>query len=123
MRVQRTADQFLGDILEWSGRVAKHLHNVTLEEFLESDLLQDAVTKCIENIGEAAIHATRLDPSLTDKYPDFQAGYAYSARNAVSHGCFNIDNDIVWFTASNSVPQMARVVRRILNDRAKGQAK
>jgi uncharacterized protein with HEPN domain len=46
-----------------------------------------------------------------------------AVRAIIAHGYFDVDFDIVWDTTQKSVPVMASVVRRILNDRAKGEKK
>ena len=121
MKAVRTAEEFLQDILTWADHIAAHLNGVDYEEFQESLLLQHAVTKCVENIGEAAMRAARLDPFLRTGHPDFKVDMAYRARNVAAHGYFDVDFDVVWDTAQYSVPEMAHVVRRILSDRAKGR--
>ncbi len=121
MKSVRTADEFLQDILDWAEHIASHLSGVDYEGFQESMLLQHAITKCVENIGEAAMRAARLDATLRTGNPDFKVDKAYRARNVVAHGYFDVDFDIVWDTARYSVPEMALVVRRILSERGKGR--
>ena len=117
MKVKRSADEFLNDIVVWSARALSHIEGMTQPEFLESNLVQDACAKCIENIGEAASRAIKLDPQLRKEHPHLDTDIAYQTRNALAHGYHDINYDILWDTVTIYAPRFAKEVTVILAQR------
>ena len=78
---------------------------------------QDAISRCIEAIGEAAIRVTKLDPTIKSDFPDFEADQAYAARNVLSHDYFKVDPEVLWATVQQSVPKIVAQATRILEQR------
>jgi uncharacterized protein with HEPN domain len=113
----RTADQFLQDVVDWGERAKRHIFNLTREQFLNEEKTQDAVSRCIEAIGEAANRATRLDPTIAADFPEFEAEKAYAARNVLSHDYFKVDPKVLWTTVQDSVPRIVSEANRILSQR------
>lgn len=113
----RDADAFLQDIVDWGARAQRHLHEATESGFLTNLLLQDAVTKCIEAIGEAAICATKADPDILARHPEFDFRAAYAMRNALSHGYYTIKPEILWTTVQDSLPAFMHVAMEVLQSR------
>lgn len=64
---------YLHHILDAIGRIKKYVQGVSEERFLASDLLQDAVVRQLEVIGEAARNvSSELSPSRGDSLePDY----------------------------------------------------
>jgi uncharacterized protein with HEPN domain len=114
----RTADQFLQDIVQWGERALRHVSNMTREQFLSEEKTQDAVSRCIEAIGEAANRAIKSDPAIVLDSPEFEAEKAYAARNVLSHDYFRVDPEILWATVTQSVPKIVAEANRILDRRS-----
>ena len=117
MKVKRSVDEFLNDIVIWSARALSHIKGMTQPEFLESDLVQDACAKCIENIGEAASRAIKLEPALRAEHPHLDTDIAYQTRNALAHGYHEINYDILWDTVTVYAPRFAQEVAVIIAQR------
>ena len=113
-----SADELLLDVVEWGERLAGHVRAVAAEEFLRNALLQDAVCRCLEVIGEAAGRLMALDPGLERRHPDLALARAYGARNRIAHGYSVVDYAIVWTAATDSVPKMVAAARALLGDGA-----
>ena len=64
----------------------RHAASLTRKQFISDEKSQDAVSKCISNVGEAANKALKLDPTIKEQFPEFEAEKAYAARNVISHG-------------------------------------
>jgi uncharacterized protein with HEPN domain len=73
----------------------------------------DAVSRCIEVIGEAASCLLRDFPERT-RHPDLELSAARAMRNRLSHGYFDIDVQVVWDTATVDVPKIVDAARRAL---------
>lgn len=108
---------YLGHILEAIHRVRHYTEDMDEALFLESELVQDAVIRNIEIIGEAARNIERRYPDFSGQHPDVPWEDIYLMRNRVSHGYFSIDLEIVWKTIQSDLPvleQQILVLRRAL---------
>lgn len=117
MKIHRTADDFLQDIVDWGERAARHAASLTREQFMSDEKSQDAVSKCISNVGEAANKALKLDPTIMERFPEFEAEKAYAARNVISHDYFALDAAVLWATVKQAIPKFIADARRIIEVR------
>ena len=82
--------------------------------FLKSELVQDAVIRNIEIIGEAANNIQRVAPLFAARHEDIPWQVMSTMRNRVSHGYDTVDLEIVWKTIRNDLPDLrTQVVRAI----------
>ena len=84
------AKDYLLHMLEATDRVFQYTANVSEEEFSASPMLQDAVIRNIEIIGEAAKNLLQAGPEFAVKYPSIPFALIYGMRNRVSHGYFAV---------------------------------
>jgi uncharacterized protein with HEPN domain len=82
-----------------------------VEAFFESPLVQDAVIRNLEIIGEASRHIDRHAPEFAAAHPELPLASAYEMRNALSHGNFSVDLSVVWSTIRNDLPRLREQVR------------
>ena len=59
--------------------------------FLVNKLVQDAVIRNFEVIGEASNNIERHYPEFVVEHPELPLASAYQMRNAVAHGYFKVD--------------------------------
>jgi uncharacterized protein with HEPN domain len=57
-----------------------------------------------EIVGEAAGRILLEFPSFAAKNPDLSLEAAYGTRNALAHGYFKVDLEIVWRTVERDLP-------------------
>ena len=100
----------------------RHVTSMTREQFMSDEKSQDAVSKCISNVGEAANKAVKLDATIKDKFPEFEAEKAYAARNVISHDYFALDAAVLWATVKQSIPKFVADARRIIEARKKSDS-
>jgi len=108
---RRSADDWLADILLWGERLEVHLRDQTWTAFLANTLLQDAVSKCIEAIGEAAGKLDDLDGELSDRFFGMQLRQARRSRDRLAHGYYHVDLAIIWQTATESIPRLIEAAK------------
>jgi uncharacterized protein with HEPN domain len=118
----RTADQFLQDVVDWGERAIRHASSLSREQFLADEKTQDAVSRCIEAIGEAANRAARLDPSIKSSFPEFEVDRACAARNVLSHDYFRADPSVLWATVTQSIPKFVSDPKHIIEHRKRASA-
>lgn len=102
---QRLPD-YLGHILEAIERIRVYVENVDQNGFKESLMIQDAVIRNLEVIGEASRNIERVHPEFAQAHPEIPFSLANDMRNALAHGYFKVDLDIVWKTVQRSLPKL-----------------
>lgn len=115
LRVQ----EYLGHILEAIKRIGSYTEDLTEVAFLESKMVQDAVIRNFEIIGEAARNIERNIPDFAAKHEDIPWTLIYTMRNRVAHGYFSVDLEIVWKTIHQDLPVLTAQIRALLDDAGK----
>ena len=106
---QRLAD-YLSHILEAIERIEDYVSDMDEMAFLGNKLVQDAVVRNFEIIGEASHNIEKGYPEFAGAHPELPFSSAYQMRNAVAHGYFKVDFEIVWKTIHCELPELhARV--------------
>jgi uncharacterized protein with HEPN domain len=99
---QRLSD-YLGHILEAIERIDRYTEDMDEVQFLQSEMVQDAVIRNFEIIGEASHNIENHFPEYAVAHPELPLAFAYQMRNAVAHGYFKVDQEIVWKTVQNDL--------------------
>lgn len=106
----------LGHIIEAIERIERYTETMAFEDFVESDMGQDAVIRNLEIIGEACRNVERSEPGFAARYPDFPLRAAVEMRNVLAHGYFGVDLDIVWRTIHTNLPELQQQARQIARE-------
>lgn len=64
----------------------------------------------IEIIGVAAQSIRRRYPEFAARHAEIPWGGIYGMRNAIAHGYFSVDLDVVWKTVCEDLPVLAEQV-------------
>jgi len=102
---QRLPD-YLGHILEAIARIQSYVQDVDEHGFLASKIVQDAVIRNLEVIGEASRNIERVHPEFAAAHPEIPLALANDMRNALAHGYFKVDLAIVWKTIQTNLPDL-----------------
>ena len=102
---QRLPD-YLGHILEAIERIQSYVEDVDEVGFLSSKIIQDAVIRNLEVIGEASRNIERVHPEFAAAHPELPLTLANDMRNALAHGYFKVDLEIVWKTIQSNLPDL-----------------
>ena len=79
-------------------RIFRYTEDMDEAAFTRHELVQDAVIRNIELIGEASRNIERADPSFVARHPKIELRNASATRNALSHGYYKVDLETVWNT-------------------------
>ncbi len=107
---QRLPD-YLRHILEAIDRIRNYVKDLDEAGFLASNIVQDAVIRNLEVIGEASRNIERVHAEFAAAHPEIPLTLANDMRNALAHGYFKIDLEIVWKTVHNDLPGLYEQVR------------
>ncbi|BDZ71976.1 HepT-like ribonuclease domain-containing protein [Methanobacterium petrolearium] len=101
---------FLEHILESIELIEDYTSELAKEDFLNSVLLQDAIIRRIEIIGEAI---KNLPEDLKNKYPEVPWRNIAGMRDVVVHEYFGIDLDLTWKVVQSDIPYLKRKILKI----------
>ena len=111
---------YLGHMLEAIARIRGYIGRKRRAGFLASALLQDAVIRNIEIIGEAA---GRLSPEFAARTPDIPWREIAGMRHRLIHGYMRVNLDTVWEVTQRDLPALERDLRALLDSSAPPAAK
>lgn len=113
-RDQQRLQDNLAHIIQATQRIHHYTEDIDEVSFLESELVQDAVIRNIEIIGEASNNIDKYYQDFANLHPELPLVFAYEMRNAVAHGYFKVDLEIVWKTIKNDLPVLEQQTRAVL---------
>jgi uncharacterized protein with HEPN domain len=116
--MRRKIEVCLQDILESCDFVITDTSSVTLSEFSSNRILQDAVIRRFEIIGEAVKH---VPLELRKKYPNATWQDATAFRDVLIHDYPEIVIDEVYHTAIHDLPVFRTQIASVLNDLQKNK--
>lgn len=107
--------EYLRHILEAIERISRYVEDMDEVAFLNDLKTQDAVIRNFEIIGETSRNIGRYHGQFADEHDYLPLNFAYEMRNALAHGYFKVDLQIVWKTIQVSLPQLHQQVRQLLD--------
>jgi uncharacterized protein with HEPN domain len=73
-------------------------------------MIQAAVIRNFEIIGEASKNVERVAPEFVVAHPDLPLAFAYDMRNLLAHGYYRVDVAVVWKTIERDLPYLQQQV-------------
>jgi len=91
------------DILDAIDKIASYVEGLSYGDFLADPKTQDAVTRNIEIIGEAA---RSLPADFKERHAEVPWDEIVGMRNVIVHQYFGILPDVVWDVVKNELPSL-----------------
>lgn len=108
--MSHSARKLLLDISLACQEIMEFTEGKSYEEFQEDRLLQLAIEREFEIIGEALFRLEKLEPDkLTERIPDYRKIIDF--RNILAHGYDIIDVAAMWDFVQNRVPELLEKVQ------------
>jgi uncharacterized protein with HEPN domain len=104
---------YLGDILDSIQRIESYTAGIKKEKFLENQMMQDAVMRQIEIIGEAS---NSISDEFQEKHEQLPWPQMRAMRNKIVHDYRGINLHVVWETVQNDLPALKEQVQEILGE-------
>lgn len=106
---------YLGPIVQAIDRINSYIADKTEEQFSGDLLVQDAVIRNLEVIGEASRNILRADLEYSVAHPELALTSAYEMRNVLAHGYMKVDIGIVWKTVLTELPPLLIAAEKLRN--------
>jgi uncharacterized protein with HEPN domain len=108
------APDYLEHMLQACDRALEYTAGMTYEDFLANRLVQDAVLRNIEILGEATNNILECMPELQTSHSTIPWIDIYGMRNRIAHGYFFINLEMVWSVVSVRIPRLRGQIAQLL---------
>ena len=89
------------DILNACESIERYVENKTFDDFDKDEMLQDAVIRKIEILGEAS---NRASEEIKNRFPELPWDIMRGMRNILIHMYDELDLNIIWDTVTKDIP-------------------
>ena len=105
---------YLVDILESITQIQEYVGGLTRQEFNDNELIQDAVIRRLEIIGEAT---KRLDDDFRHEFPQIPWKNMTGLRDVLAHDYSEVDLDQIWLVIKDDLPGLEQNITSILESK------
>ena len=109
--MQLEARKYLLDIERAADLLSKFVAAKTLVDYVNDPLLQSAVERQFEIIGEAATKLAKADTVTAARITDYRKMIAF--RNILIHGYAEVDDPLVWDIVQTRLPLLQREIKAL----------
>lgn len=102
---------YLFDMLNAARKIKQFTAGMTRDDFMASELHQNAVARLLQVIGEAA---RQVSDATIKANPQIEWSKIIGMRNLIVHRYFNIDLNIVWEVIEIHTDKLIRDIEQIL---------
>lgn len=107
---------YIDHILESVEKIFRYTNSVNVHHFVENEMLQDAVIRNFEIIGEAT---KGLTTEFREKYGNVPWKQMAGMRDILIHDYLGIDVIAVWDTIERDLPKLKKQLVQIQSERCK----
>jgi uncharacterized protein with HEPN domain len=101
---------YLDHIVQAISKIERYTKDVTLEDFRTNELIQDAVVRELEIVGEAVRY---VSDATRRRHVDVPWSQISGMRNKLIHEYFGVDVDVVWKTITEDLPPLRKQLEKI----------
>ena len=116
-RIPRGRD-YLVHMLDAVGQIQEYTSGKSYSDFSTNRLLQDAVVRNIEILGEASRKLLEIFPGAQLRFPEIPFAAIYAMPNQLVHGYFTVDLQVVWNVIERDIPQLRAALEAALDSEA-----
>jgi len=110
----RDVSDYLEDIVTQFMKIEGFISNIpTFEDFQKNDMVMYACVRALEIVGEAAKH---IPDEVRQRYSEIPWRQITGLRDVLIHGYFGVDEQVVWKTITERLPQDKPCFEKILKE-------
>lgn len=107
----RRDDAYLLDMLIAARKAIKFVDGISKNDFDENEVIQNAVMRPLEIIGEAA---ARISSRFRKTHPNIPWKEMVGLRNRLIHEYFRVEYDAVWDTIQKDLPALIEKIEPLV---------
>jgi uncharacterized protein with HEPN domain len=111
--VRRSYRLFVEDIRDSLEKIECYIKGLSYEEFIENEIVIDAVIRNLEVIGEAS---KNIPEYIRKKYSAIPWKRMIGLRNIMIHGYFGVDLGIIWEIITRNLPETKPLIMKIVEE-------
>jgi uncharacterized protein with HEPN domain len=111
MPLKEVDSAYLWDMLEAARAVLRFVGDRAFEDYLVDEILQAAIERKIEIIGEAA---RKISNEFKQSHPEFPWSRIIGQRHVLAHEYGDIDHKIVWKVVKIYVPELIALLEAVM---------
>ena len=101
-------NDYIQHMLQAIQRIEEYTEEHAEDYFLKTPILQDAVVRNIEILGEASHNLLKRFPEFTSSYSEVSWEAIYYMRNRIIHGYVSIDYQLVRGVVRKDLPDLQK---------------
>jgi len=101
---------YVDHILQCIKKIRKYIKTVDKKEFSKNDLLQDAIIRNFEVIGEAS---KKISPDFKKIYFEIPWKEISGMRDKLIHDYLGVDIEVIWKTIEQDLPILQKGLKKI----------
>jgi len=102
---------YIQHMLECIAKIEEYSNNITKKKFIEASIIQDAIIRQIEIIGEAS---KLISEDLKEKNKNIPWKDMVGMRDKLIHNYLGVDLEAVWETVKKDIPVLKKEIRKII---------
>ncbi len=101
---------YIEHILDWIRKIKKFTNGLSLKDFSVNELVQDAVIRNIEIIGEAS---KKISSDTKQIFYEIPWREIAGMRDKLIHDYLGVDVEVVWRTITEDIPTLEKQIKEI----------
>ena len=101
---------YIGHILECIAKINTYTEELDKQEFIQNDLVIDAVIRNFEIIGEAT---KMISDTLKQSYIEIPWKEMAGMRDKLIHHYMGVDVEVIWETIQKDIPMLEELLGKI----------
>ena len=107
----REYEDYLNDISDAIKKIEIFIKGLEFDDFKKDDKTKFAVIRALEIIGEAT---KNIPDEIRNKHPKIPWKDMAGMRDVLIHGYFGVDEEIVWLTIKEKIPEIKPKIESII---------
>ena len=109
---ERNEALLLEDIIEAINKIFQYTSGMSFEQYSSNELVQDAVERNFEIVGEAA---SSFNEAFRMKFPAVDFRLLKDFRNVIIHRYFDVRQEILWNAKEFELPDLKERLETVLS--------